>query len=161
MMIHQGVPYIQILISNLHLLSIDSSLQNSTIRVMLTTYILQKLDHYSHPNYHLIDLTSFRSALPFIAGHHMYKRITDSSLLGGSCILSSFVPLQMICEVNGKIQMLHQNVSHSYKGYVRPIRLWAVPEDTGQFFQPLQPLITNQLKFIYSEKATKFCEIFN
>ena len=85
-------------------------------------------------NYHLLYPTSLISALHFIAGHSMYKRVTDSSLLGGSCIVSSFVPLQMICEVNGKIQMLHQNVSHSNSKQVRPIRIWAVPEDTGQLF---------------------------
>ena len=42
-------------------------------------------------------------------GHEMHKRMTESSLLDGSCIITTFVSIQFVTEVNGKTFVLHTN----------------------------------------------------
>ena len=74
----------------------------------------------------------------FHLGHTFYKRITESSYLEGNCIVTSFIPLQLICLVNGKVKVLHHNISHSASDSPRPLHMWAVSEDTGQFIIRLE-----------------------
>ena len=68
----------------------------------------------------------------FHLGHTFYKRITESSYLEGNCIVTSFIPLQLICQVNGKVKVLHHNINHSASDSPRPLHMWAVSEDKGQ-----------------------------
>ena len=61
----------------------------------------------------------------------MYKRLTDKSYLKGSVIQTSFIPLQMVCEIGGKKKVLYSNVLCSASDSARPYRTWAVQETTG------------------------------
>ena len=62
----------------------------------------------------------------------MYRRLTDTSLLDGVAMLTSFCSLQFVCEYNGQTVIVHKNRLLGAADQVRPYRLWAVPESPGE-----------------------------
>ena len=70
------------------------------------------------------------------SGHHMYKILTESSLLNGRATITSFIPLQFVTETeDGKTTVLHSNALAAASDSVRPLRILMKPEDEGWLFQ--------------------------
>ena len=70
------------------------------------------------------------------SGHALYKvyqmskKTTKMSLMGGSCIVSGMVPLQMVTTVRGKTIVIHSNVLVAAPDSVRPVKLFFEKETT-------------------------------
>ena len=63
----------------------------------------------------------------------MYRRLTDTSLLDGVAMLTSFCSLQFVCEYKDQTVILHKNKLLGAADQVRPYGLWAVPESPREY----------------------------
>jgi hypothetical protein len=96
-----------------------------------------------------LDITCYSSCgLDGSSGHALYKvyqhskKSTKMSLMGGSCIVSGMVPLQMVTTVRGKTIVIHSNVLEACPDSVRPIKLFFEKETTANSVAEIKRLKT-------------------
>ena len=98
--------------------------------------VQKDLDTYQEENGGELDVTCYAGVGPDgSSGHSIYKKRTEKSLLDGACIVSSMVPIQMVCKVQGRTKILHQNVLCHASDSARPLRIHFVPESFCKVFR--------------------------
>ena len=62
----------------------------------------------------------------------MHKRITDTSLLDGQAMVTTFTSIQFVTEINGKTVILYTNKLLGAADNVRPWAIQCIPETPGE-----------------------------
>ena len=106
--------------------------EHSFERTVLAYDLKQRLLELRDQNGGTLSITFYVNVGPDgSSGHKMYKTVTNSSILTGRCILTSFNPIQFVTDVQGKTIILHSNVLAAASDSILPLRIWMVPE-TGR-----------------------------
>ena len=99
-----------------------------------------QIDRLCAENGGTLDIICYSSlGLDGSSGHTLYKvyqqskKTTKMSLMGGSCIVSGMVPLQMVTTVRGKTIVIHSNVLVACPDSVRPVKLFFEKETICYF----------------------------
>ena len=70
-------------------------------------------------------------------GHTQFKQAYNDGGDGrdkGACMASYMVPLQLTVMVNGRTELLYNNVLANASDACRPLRLWMVPETDRKLY---------------------------
>lgn len=123
-----------------------SVLHHSVDRIMEIDGVAPQAERLAEENDGDLDVKFyFKYGVDGSKGHPTFKQTMSEERVQGACMASHLVPLQMVCDVEDKTNILYENTLCNSPSSVRPLRLWFVPETSESAAEELDRL-SNEVK---------------